>query len=391
MFATGEMSMTKFRSPTPAAILAVTLAALPLAANAGTFTPLYSFGAAPAGSPASANPSGLVAANGALYGTTAPFYSNGTVFRFDPTTRALTTLENFSSSAAGVEPAAQTLTVANGLLYGALQLSYVEGAIYSLNLATNIVSRVGYLSYSPGPSRPNGVIYAQGALFGTSAYAGVRAGNNWPGGVFEMNPVTGTLLPLYTFTGGADGGGTHGPLSFAGGALYGATSLGGANGDGVIFKVTTLSGQETVLHSFAGATDGSSPNGVIYDHGTLFGTAAAGGAANAGTVFRIDAATGQAVTLHSFAGGADGSTPAGQLVSDGLYLYGTTTLGGTANMGTIFRVDARTGHEDVLYSFTGGADGATPIGTLLDVNGTFYGTASAGGTNSSGTIFEYVP
>src|SRR5258708_18535182 len=65
--------------------------------------------------------------------------------------------------------------------------------------------------------------------------------------------------------------------------------------------------------------------------------------------------------LHSFTGGADGAYPVGGLVRDGIGdLYGTTRTGGSSGSGTVFKVDA-TGKESVLYSFTGGADGGVPI------------------------------
>ena len=38
-------------------------------------------------------------------------------------------------------------------------------------------------------------------------------------------------------------------------------------------------------------------------------------------------------------------------------LYGTTVEGGTANAGVVYKVDPTAGHQTVLYSFTGGADG----------------------------------
>ena len=41
-------------------------------------------------------------------------------------------------------------------------------------------------------------------------------------------------------------------------------------------------------------------------------------------------------------------------------LYGTTiTAAGASGAGVVFKVDT-SGHETVLYSFTGGADGAAP-------------------------------
>jgi uncharacterized repeat protein (TIGR03803 family) len=68
------------------------------------------------------------------------------------------------------------------------------------------------------------------------------------------------------------------------------------------------------------------------------------------------------VTLHSFTGGADGGQPEAGLIQDAAgNLYGTTEVGGAANFGVVFKLDT-TGKETVLYSFTGGTDGAHPRG-----------------------------
>ena len=52
----------------------------------------------------------------------------------------------------------------------------------------------------------------------------------------------------------------------------------------------TAAGTLTVLHAFAGATDGISPQGSLIQasDGTLYGMASGGGANNPGTVFQID-------------------------------------------------------------------------------------------------------
>jgi uncharacterized repeat protein (TIGR03803 family) len=86
------------------------------------------------------------------------------------------------------------------------------------------------------------------------------------------------------------------------------------------------------------------------------------------------------VTLHRFTGGADGGQPEAGLIQglDG-NLYGTTEVGGAANFGVVFKLDA-TGKETVLHSFMGGADGAHPrAGLVLDSAGNLYGTTFEGG------------
>lgn len=201
---------------------------------------------------------------------------------------------------------------------------------------------------------------------------------------------------LYSFTDGVDGGyPVSGLVLDAQGNLYGTTPQGGAAGGGTVFKVDAT-GQETVLYSFTGTGgDGSSPYaGLVQDpQGNLYGTTAYGGAHNDGTVFKIST-TGKESVLYSFTGtGGDGAFPQAGLILDGQgNLYGTTSQGGAAGGGIVFKVDA-TGRETVLYIFTGSSgDGANSYaGLVQDGQGNLYGTTSSGGDSGWGTVFELSP
>src|SRR5579862_6530540 len=74
----------------------------------------------------------------------------------------------------------------------------------------------------------------------------------------------------------------------------------------------------------------------------------------------------QESVLYTFTGGADGGAPYASLFMDGQgNFYGTTTFGGDANGdGVVFKLSS-SGVESVLYTFTGGADGARPYGSLI--------------------------
>jgi uncharacterized repeat protein (TIGR03803 family) len=94
--------------------------------------------------------------------------------------------------------------------------------------------------------------------------------------------------------------------------------------------------------------------------------------------------------LHSFAGGSDGANPlAAPVLDQAGNLYGATSAGGSNYFGTLYKIDT-TGNESVLYSFTGGTDGAYPYSHLLvDTSGNLFGTASQGGCCGQGSIFEF--
>jgi uncharacterized repeat protein (TIGR03803 family) len=198
-----------------------------------------------------------------------------------------------------------------------------------------------------------------------------------------------TYTVLYSFTGGTDGKDPAARvIQDAEGNLYGTTFGGGTSGKGTVFKLS-ITGKETVLHSFTGGTDGGSPDaGVIRDgNGNLYGTTVEGGASNAGTVFKLSI-TGKETVLHSFTGGADGAYPTGGVIRDGSgNIYGTAFLGGASGNGTVFKLST-TGVETVLYSFTGGADGAQPVaGVIRDAKGNLYGTTQAGGDLTCGAPY----
>ena len=150
----------------------------------------------------------------------------------------------------------------------------------------------------------------------------------------------------------------------------------------------------TVLYNFTGGPDGSEPDaGLIPDaDGNLYGTTSYGGDAvgldGDGVVFKLDP-FGNETVIYTFTGGADGAHPAAGLVRDAAgNLYGTTSGGGdtgstcpngSLGCGVVFRLDPA-GNERLLHSLTGGADGASPDASLIhDASGNLYGTTSGGG------------
>jgi uncharacterized repeat protein (TIGR03803 family) len=122
-------------------------------------------------------------------------------------------------------------------------------------------------------------------------------------------------------------------------------------------------------------------SGALAILGAVFMTAAIGTPAAQAQTYKV---------LHTFTGGADGSNPNGSLVLHSAGLYGTTSNGGYLDNGTLFRMDPKTGQNTVLHTFTGGAaDGANPAGGLVaDSVGNFYGTTRVGGIYNAGTIFR---
>jgi len=172
------------------------------------------------------------------------------------------------------------------------------------------------------------------------------------------------------------------------GNLYGTTFWGGAFNFGTVFMLDSA-GKGRLIYSFTGGSDGGHPYaGLLRDSaGNLYGTTKYGGAFNAGTVFRINA-KGTETVLYTFTGGADGGTPVGGVIRDAAgNFYGTTQLGGGGSChgvgcGVVFKLDP-SGTETVLHTFTGGADGGYPLARLIrDPAGNLYGTTQIGGNGA---------
>jgi uncharacterized repeat protein (TIGR03803 family) len=205
---------------------------------------------------------------------------------------------------------------------------------------------------------------------------------------------------------GTDGVSPWAGLIFdAAGNLYGTARIGGAYTQGMVFELIPAAGgtwTEKVLHNFDG-TDGGNPTaGLILDTaGNLYGTTVVGGTYGHGTVFELSPAAGGTWTeqvLYSFnSNGTDGVLPAAGLIFDAAgNLYGTTSAGGSYSGGTVFELTPAAGGtwtEKVLYSFGNDADGATPYaGLIFDAAGNLYGTTFyGGGTYALGTVFELTP
>jgi uncharacterized repeat protein (TIGR03803 family) len=162
------------------------------------------------------------------------------------------------------------------------------------------------------------------------------------GVVFKLTPK-GKLTTLYSFTGGNDGGYPTGGLARdKDGDLYGATNLAG-NGStpyGTVFKLAP-GGALTTLYVFQGGNDGGYPSGnVVLHQGKVYGTTTWGGAEEDGVIYGVDAATGTETILHSFAG-SDGASPqSGLTVKNGRF-YGAAAGGGTDSLGVMFEVTAK--------------------------------------------------
>src|ERR1022692_4939538 len=328
---------------------------------------------------------------GNLYGTTysGGVSNKGVVYKVDTTGRQ-TVLHSFTGGADGGTPYAGVIGDSAGNLYGTTYQGGTAnvGVVYKLDTTGHETVLYSFTGGADGGGPTAGVILdSAGNLYGTATYSSAGAGV-----VYKLDS-TGHETVLFTFTGTYSGGDGNTPVAGvirdSAGNLYGTTEHGGTASGGVVYKVDST-GHETVLYNFTWGADGGEPYaGVIRDSaGNLYGTTQCGGTASGGVVYKVDS-PGHETVLYSFTGGADGGDPYAGVIGDSAgNLYGTTYRGGTTGKGTVYKVDSA-GHETVLYTFTGGADGGGPFaGVIRDSAGNLYGTTHGGFMAGAGVVYK---
>lgn len=358
----------------------------------------------------------LTAVKDVLYGTTgwggrgSPF-GNGTVYSLT-SSGAEDVIYKFKGGTDGAEPNGGLIAI-DGALYGTTSAggtgcprsTYAGcGTVFAVTLSgrERVIYRFKGGTDGIGPSGGllglGGHLYGVTSSGGTSGTCAASSGNTGCGTVFTID-TTGNERVIYRFRGGSDGAQPNAPLLPVGEKLYGTTYLGGGVGNscnsdcGTLFAVTT-DGREKVLHRFSGGSDGANPaSGLIDIDGLLYGTTSAGGInkceVGCGTVFKATTSGAQSV-IYSFKGPPDASSPDGAFVIDHHLLYGTSLSGGQSclywDSGTIFDVSTA-GDERVDYTFPcNSVWGPTP--TLLQLGKALYGTTSFG---KGGTVFAFTP
>jgi len=286
----------------------------------------------------------------------------------------------------------------------AIALTMLAAAVISGGIAIPAQAQTETTLYqfagSPDGATPrSGVVLKGTTLYGTTWEGGgvSGSGNTGYGIVYKVSTTTGKETILHTFTANTqppfDGLEPLGGLVDKAGNLYGTTPYGGeydGTGYGTIYEIAK-NGTETILYAFTGGTDGAYPEYVtpVFDKlGNLYGTTLGGSYGN-GNVFKF--AGGILTTLYNFSGLADGGTPVcGVTLDTKGNIYGVAAAGGAYGYGVLYEITAA-GAYSVLYNFTGGADGSRPYSPLVLKSGKFYGTTQTGGANGLGVVYEFAP
>ncbi len=307
----------------------------------------------------------MEASNRKLYGMTSMGGANyyGVLFEYDPITATCTKKLDFDGTILGGGPYGTLMQASNGKLYGMTDHSLVHdySVLFEYDPATSTCTKK--LEFSGNSPRGSLLQASNGKLYGTASMGGA----NYLGVLFEYDPITATYTKKLDFERTTSGREPNGSLIEAyNRKLYGMTAYGGINDLGVLFEYDPITATYTKKLDFEGATNGSYPFGSLMQasNGKLYGMTSAGGTNNDGVLFEYDPTNGIYTKKLEF-DGANGSYPSySQLIeqpgiSAGPYdaticppESGTNFSIAAAGIGLSFQwqVDGGSGFTDIINS-----------------------------------------
>lgn len=335
--------------------------------------------------------------DGFLYGTTSTGTASGggSVFKVAKDGTGFTALQRFPCNSC--ELRAGVIEGSDGLLYGLTIWggTYLQGTLFSLARDGSSFTTLKSFDCTPDGCNPSTALTEgdDGLLYGTATQGGV-AGYGTVFRIAKNGSSFKVVMPI-----GCDIAGGCGPdaevIEASDGFLYGTTFYGGTFNQGTVFKIGKDGAGFVSLMSFQCLTTESCfPAAQLLEgsDGQLYGTTGGNSIDGGGTLFRIARDGTGFIVLRSFHCGADdGCSPrAGLIESSEGFLYGTTNRGGSADLGTLFKI-RKDGTEFTLFKAfqCGVADGCFPSGELLEASdGLLYGTVPAGGSFGGGAVFK---
>ena len=342
------------------------------------------------------NPQGSLvrALNGKLYGMTYKGGANnlGVLFEYDPLSGIYLKKNDFSGINDGSGPRGTLLQGSNGKIYGMTYSGGIcnFGVLFEFNPTSGTLVKKIDFDIARGGAYPSGrlVKASNGNLYGVT-----NSGGEYNSGIiFEYNLLNNSFAKKIDFNNSITGKNPQaGLIEATNGKLYGVTSSGGINGLGVLYEYNPLSNIFIKKKDF-NSIDGGSPNGELMQasNGKLYGTTVVGGINDKGVLYEYDVINNIYLKLFEFDGMANGQNPQGGLVEVNGKLYGMTSAGGSASSGVLFEFDINTQVFSKKIDFTGTSNGRNPYGTLLlTQNSKLLGLTYSGGINNLGVLFEY--
>jgi uncharacterized repeat protein (TIGR03803 family) len=326
--------------------------------------------------------------DGSVYG-----YGGNRVFRIEPSGSASILYESDSPTSPNI-----TLLIqgSDGNFYGKARssVSLDNQIVFKLDGSWNYSVLYEFDDSNESAKSMVGLIQGNDG----SLYATTEAGGSGNSGTVSKLDSLGNYSVLHEFEESEGRYPQAGLTQGSDGSFYGTTSEGGGYGAGSVFKLDSL-GIFSLVHSFGSSSDlGTSPNAELIQgsDGNLYGTTTHGGTAGEGTVFKLDP-SGDFIILHSFeADSGGGKNPVTKLIQDGDgNLFGSTYFGGSNNTGIVYKIDP-SGNFSVLYEFAQESEGLFPTLRILGSDGNFYGTYDGtimypGVSDNAGLIFKLTP
>lgn len=385
----------------------------------------------------------LVLFDGRLFGTTSRggSFDNGVLYtiNLDGTGyRVLTSIDPGLGS--GSEPMGNIQIAADGRVYGCYSQFNTNSSFTANRLWKVDSSGTNLEPFYNLRQREHGHWNIDILLTNDSIFLSTQEQGRHDGGVLSMTDTFGFGGAALHHFGESTNGfyPESGFIKGSDGRLYGTTSIGGADGNGIVYSVNATGAGFTKLHEFTDA-EGYNPAGKLLEgsDGKIYGVCNIGGPTNTGCIYRMDKNGANFQVIYNFSDFEGGYFPVGDLVEgsggvlygmvmqgnngsgvfrvnlngtgytllknftqasiygpqSGLalyrgYLYGFTLFGGVAGRGGIFRIRTDGTGYQLMHEFTS-TEGQFPWAPpTIANNGRVYGTAQMGGTNFYGNLFS---
>ncbi|MDP4205513.1 MAG: T9SS type A sorting domain-containing protein [Bacteroidota bacterium] len=317
----------------------------------------------------------------------------GVIFKYNLQSATITKVLDFDDQDRGKYPQGGLILASNGKLYGLTKNGGVNdlGTLFEYDPNTTVfVKKIDFDGKSNG-QWPCGTLLQASAdnLYGTT----LKGGKNDAGILFVFNLQSGQLIKKFDFDGKETGDSPYASLIEASnGLLYGSTINGGQNNKGVLFSFDPSTDKFKKLVDFDSDINGEEPKGnlVQTSNGKLYGTTTWGGAQNNGVLFEYDPKKNKLIVKYDFVAD-DGQFPAGGLVlATNEKFYGTTYWGGANDAGILFEYSPLSEKITKRTEFDGAGKGRSAQGCLMQAhNGKLYGVTTYGGGSDLGVLFEY--
>lgn len=327
-----------------------------------------------------------------LYGTTSGGGAKfgGTVFKVNASGSDYVVLHEFETSdpSQGANPGAGVV-LRDSTLYGTTAEGGASGFGVVFKLSTNGTDFAvvkDFADYAADGAYPQGsLLWWETNLIGAVA----EGGGPGYGALFHLQP-DGSGFARFLDCKGGDGWLPVGALTIDGPTLYGVTESGGSSGHGTVFRMNTDGSGYAILKDFTNVLEGFQPCGDLLRVGpTLFGATSYGGEQDAGVVYRLETDGSGFSVLKQF-GGTNGLHPRGGLSWSGNLLYGAFRGEPDRNPGGLFQLATNGDNFRVILPLAGGTE-MQPNGGLLPVGEWLYGTTIYGGSANAGTLFRVHP